>query len=410
MNANIRVLFAVGLLSALVMGVFELLFPLYLQQRGVSLIDMGLIFGISTLVLSFFGVFLGETGDVYGRKRIYLASSTLSVIAKGMFPFSAAKLEILANKFIHDLQEALRNSVHNIMLYENSRRTYSRFLSWFTASNFVLQAIGSISFAALLAYLGYSGCFFLLAGVEAVKLSIMLSYREDGRRTQGRRISLREAYSFRFHRDLKVLSACSAIGGLGFGIAHGFLLPLYFMGKYGLDTSQISIVTAVHRLAFLTTPLADGFIRRLGTRRTYMFSLLAYVFSFLTVGFITFPVPVFVAVFIVHDLLGGGIGMTAMSVMVQNLAPDGRRGREVNAFNALQAPSSVAAPMIAGVLAAASWDYIFIAGGLLYVAAFLLFSLFLRKGLGTPAPGGGASSDEPDRGEEGHREAQPHAT
>jgi len=389
LNRNIKVVFSAGLLSAFIMGVFEILFPLYLQHRGISLVDMGLIFSISTLAISFFGIFLGEYADVYGRKRVYLASCTLSVVAKSMFPFSAAKLQILLNKFLHDLQDSLRNSVHNIMLYENSRSAYAKFLSWFTASNFVLQAIGSLSFAVLLSCLGYSGCFFLLAGVEIAKLPMILSYREGRQEKAGKRISLREAYSFRIHRNLKILSLCSAIGALGFGIAHGFLLPLYLIGKYGLDTAQISIVTAVHRLAFLTTPSADKIIGRLGTRRTYMLSTLAYVVSFLSVGLITFPIVIFVPIFLIHDLLGGGIGMTAMSVMVQGLTADSRRGREVNAFNAIQTPMVVMAPVLAGMLAAASWDFIFIAGGLLYLVSLLVFSIFFKENLMVPSLNGG---------------------
>ncbi|MEM2904629.1 MAG: MFS transporter [Candidatus Bathyarchaeia archaeon] len=386
LSPNIRVIFIAGLLSSFIMGVFELLFPLYLQHRGVSLVDMGLIFSASTLAISFSGIFLGEYADVYGRKRVYLSSCALSAVSKSLLPLSSARLEILVNKFLHDFQESLRGSVHNIMLYENARQAYAKLLSWFTASNFVLQAAGSLSFAVLLEYLGYSGSFLLLAGVEVAKLTAVLSYRERREKRAGRRLSLREAYSFRVHRDLKVLALCSAISGLGFGIAHGFLLPLYLVGKYGLDTAQMGLVTALHRLSFLTTPLADGVIRRLGTRRTYMLSTSAYAVSFLAVGFITFPIAVFVPIFLVHDLLGGGIGMTAMSVIVQAHTVDSRRGREINTFNALQTPVGIVAPVIAGILAAANWDLIFIAGGSLYAVSLLLFSLLFKEGGETPSP------------------------
>jgi len=379
LDRNVKVIFGAGLLSAFILGVYEILFPFYLDYRGVSLVDMGLIFSVSILAISFFRIFLGEYADVYGRKKVYLASSALCIVSKSMFPFSVGKLEILFNKFLNDLGGSLRASVHNIMLYENARKDYAKFLSWFTATNFILDAIGSLSFVVLMAYLDYSSCFFLLATVEIAKFLTFFSYKESKREKIDRKVSLREAYSFRIQRDLRVLALSSAIGVLGFGIAHGFLLPLYFVGKYGLDVGQISVITAIHRLSFLTTPLASKVIRRLGIRRTYIFSTLAYAVAFLSVGLVTFPIFIFVPVFLIHDLLGGGIRMTAMNVIVQNLTTDSRRGREVNAFDAIQTPMAIMAPSLAGILAAESWDLIFITGGLLFLFSLLVFCLFFKE-------------------------------
>ncbi|MCW4020156.1 MAG: MFS transporter [Candidatus Bathyarchaeota archaeon] len=378
MNRNVKVVFSSGLLSAFITGVFELLFPLYLNHRGISLVGMGLIFSISTLIISFLRILLGEYADVYGKKKVYLSSCALGIAAKGIFPFSAGELEILFSKFLNDLQANLRFSVHNIMLYENAKKAYAKIFSRFTASNFVLQAVGTLSFAVFLAYLGYSGLFFLLATVEMTKFITVLFYRDVEKEKVGRKVSLREAYRFKINRNLKLLALSSAIGTLGFGIAHGFLLPLYFVGRYGLDAAQISLITAVHRLSFLTTPLADSVINRLGLRRTYILTTSVYAISFLSVGLVAFPILFFVPVFIAHDLLGGGIRMTTMNVIMQNLTADDTRGRDINAFNAIQTPMRILAPSVAAVLAAASWDYIFIVGGLLYVVSLAMFCLFFR--------------------------------
>ena len=376
-NKNVKVIFVSGLLSAFIIGIFELLFPFYLEYIGISLVDMGLIFSVSTLVISFLSIFLGEYADVYGKKKIYLASCTMGVASKAVFPFSLNELQILGTKFLNDLHDNLRITVHNIMLYENVRDSYAKLLSWFTTIEFVLQASGTIFFAFFLTYLGYSGLFFILATVEATKLLVLLFYRENNRK-EGKKVSLKKAYSFKIERNLLILSLTSAVASLGFGIAHGFLLPLYFMGKYNLDVAQISFITVLHRLSFMTTPLADRFIKKLGLRSTYIFSTSAYALSFLAIGFWTFPIPVFVALFLIHDLLGGGIGMTAMSVMTQNLTDDETRTRQINTFNAIQTPMTILAPSISGMLAAISWDYTFIAGGLFYCISLAIFSIFIK--------------------------------
>ena len=377
-DRSIKVLFSLGLLSAFMLGVFELLFPIYLNYRNVSLFDMGLILSISTLAISFFRIFVGEYSDVYGRKRVYLASCAFGAIAKSVLSLSLGKIEILLGRFLDDLYNNLRNSVNNVMLYEKAREAYAKIFSWSTTSNFLLQAAGNISFATLLLYFGYSGCFFLLAGMEIVMFFGILLYKEDHNAVK-RKISIREAYSFKINRNLMILALSSAIATLGFGIAHGsYLLPLYFGEKYGLDLAQISIVSAIHRLAYLTTPVSTLAIRKLGIIKTYILSTLAYAISFLAIGLITFPIFIFMPIFLIHDLLGGGIRQTAMNVIVQSQAADGRRGREANTFNTIQTPMSVIAPTIAGILAAKGWDNIFIVGGLLYIVSLLIFCLFFK--------------------------------
>ena len=381
MDRNVKIIFTSGLLSAFVTGIFELLFPFYLESRGLSLIGMGVIFSISTLIISFLSILYGEYADVYGRKKIYLASCSLGVTSKTLFPFTLNDLQILSTKFMSDLQDNLRTSVHNIMLYENVRNLYAKFLSLFTTIEFIIQASGAIFFGFFLTYLNFSGLFFVLAAVEATKLSMLLFYRE-GEKKAGKKVSLKQAYSFKIDRSLLILSLSSAISNLGFGIAHGFLLPLYFQGKYGLDVFQISVITVLHRLAFMTTPLAGKIIKQLGLRKTFILSTSAYAISFLAIGVYTLPIPIFVALFLVHDLMGGGIGMTATSVMTQTLTDDETHARQINTFNAIQTPMTILAPSISGMLAAMSWDYIFVAGGLLYTVSLAVFiTLFKNESL-----------------------------
>jgi hypothetical protein len=68
-----------------------------------------------------------------------------------------------------------------------------------------------------------------------------------------------------------------------------------------------------------------------------------------------------------------------MSVMTQNLTDDETRARQLNTFNAIQTPMTILAPSISGMLAAISWDYTFIAGGLFYCVSLAMFSVLLKS-------------------------------
>jgi len=134
----------------------------------------------------------------------------------------------------------------------------------------------------------------------------------------------------------------------------------------------------------MTTSIVGKVIKKLGLRKTFILSTSSYAFSFLAIGVYTFPIPAFVALFLVHDLIGGGIGMTAMSVMTQTLTDDETCVRQINTFSAIQTPVTILAPGISGMLAAMSWDYIFITGGLLYIVSLSIFiALFKDSSLKT---------------------------
>jgi len=73
--------------------------------------------------------------------------------------------------------------------------------------------------------------------------------------------------------------------------------------------------------------------------------------------------------------------MIVTSLIMQSLITDVWRGRDINAFSAVQMSVSVLAPSAASALAAANWGLIFIVRGLFYLASLSVFGFFFTREL-----------------------------
>lgn len=380
LNRNIRVLFIVGLSFGFVAGLSELVLPFFLSYRGVSLVQIGIIFSISALAMALFRIFLGEYTDIYGRKKVYSTAFAVGALSNALFPFSFGQIVLSLNKILTDISTNITTSIHSVTLYENDKENYSRWFSWITAGQILIMALGDFVTSILILRINFSGCFYLLAAVQAAAFFFfLLFYREKVTEKQNRKISLKKTFSFYIHRNLKVLAVASTLLMIGIQINHTFTLPLYFAAKYGMNTAQVAIIMAIHRLSFLTIIYASSYLKKFPLKKAYIYTSLPYVFSFLIVGTITLPIDVFTPIWLIHDLLGGGINATTQQVIVQTLARDDRRGKDVNTFSAIQNLSLIITPYLAGTLAAMNWDYIFLGGGILCLASVIFFCIFYKE-------------------------------
>jgi MFS family permease len=377
LEENIKVLYVVGLSHAFVMGLFEFIFPFFLTDMGISLVEIGIIFSVSALALGIFRILLGEYTDIYGRKRIYSTAFALGALSNLLYPLSLGQIRMALNKILTDISASIRMSVHSIMLYESDSKNYNRWYSWLMGGQHIVMAFAIFISSLLLFHIGYSNCFFLIASIQiGISIGFSLFYREKKKIRQAKKISLKAVYSFDIHRNLKVLVVASILLSIGFQINHTFTLPLYFAGKYGMPTEDVAIMMSIHRLGFLTTFFASNFLNKVPLKKAYIYASLAFAISFLIVGLITLPIAVFIPIWLLHDLLGGGIWVTAREAILQKFARDETRGKDVNTFGAIHSLTTVITPSLAGALAAANWDYIFLGGGILCLASVILFYVF----------------------------------
>ena len=69
MNKNTFVLILVAVLIGVANGLYQFVYPFFLQDIGISFGSMGIIFSSASIAMAILGIILGWLSDLSGRKN-----------------------------------------------------------------------------------------------------------------------------------------------------------------------------------------------------------------------------------------------------------------------------------------------------------------------------------------------------
>ena len=377
MNRNVRLLILVSWLFGYASGAYEVLFPLYLDWVGVSFRDIGIIFSLSAATIAGLNVVIGSQSDARGRKAFYSVSLALCSAVNFFVPFFRKLWETLALSVGQSASASIRGSVHNVILYEHTRKAFLSAYSRVNGMEYFSQAIGLLGAGLILAASSFQSAFWVSAAVLAGAFCIFaFGFREEGGagREPAEDGAQRDGGAY-LPRELKIFAASGFVMAIGSGLSHGFITPLFFVKKFGADQATVSIILTLHRLSFgVPMIFADkvlAYLRRF-RRKAILIALMLY--QGVSISFCAFIPDIILAtiVFVSHDLLAAAFWIPVLSVLIQGFCREGRRGADSNKVGSFGSIGGIGAPFLAGVLASMGIGYPFLASGLFYVAAALI--------------------------------------
>jgi len=372
-----RLLMLVSWLFGYASGAYEVLFPLYLDWIGISFSDMGILFGITAAVIMLFNVVIGSKSDVAGRKIFYAVGLALCGIVNFLVPFFRRLWESVLLSIGHSGATSIRATVHNVLLFELTRKAFVSAYSRVNGTEYFAQALGLLGAGLILATTSFSSAFMLSSAILFAALLIFLfGFRE--RRTvveaEGR---VRDPNVY-LPRELKIFAASGLVMAVGFGCSHGFMTPLFFVKKFGADKETVSLILTIHRLCY-AVPLifADkvlAFLRRYSSK-SIVIALMTYQgVSIAIAAFVPSLLPATV-VFVTHDLLAAAFWSPAQSALILSHCREGRRGADSSKVGSISSIGGIAAPFMAGLLATLDISFPFLASGAITVLAALILFL-----------------------------------
>lgn len=324
-----RLLMLVSWLFGYASGAYEVLFPLYLDWIGVSFTDMGILFGITAAVIMLFNVVIGSKSDVVGRKIFYAVSLALCSLVNFLVPFFRRLWETVLLSIGQSGATSIRGTVHNVLLFELTRKAFVSAYSRVNGIEYFAQALGLMGAGLILAATSFNSAFMLSSVILFVALLIfLLGFREE--RSGVVIASGKGGADVYLPRELKIFAVSGLVMAVGFGCSHGFMTPLFFVKKFGADKETVSLILTLHRLCY-AVPLifADkvlAFLRR--------YSLKSIVIALMTYQGVSISVAAFIpsllpatVVFVTHDLLAAAFWSPAQSVLIQSYCREERRGR-----------------------------------------------------------------------------------
>ena len=144
MNRNVKTVLAVSVLFGAATGIYEFILPYYLAARGLSFQDMGAVFAIAAAGTLLLRIVFGHLADLWGRKPLYGLTLGASAAAMALTPLSASVSGQSALRTVRDAMYYTRESLHPVVLYEESRSRFMDFLGKTRGMEFLFMAAGTL--------------------------------------------------------------------------------------------------------------------------------------------------------------------------------------------------------------------------------------------------------------------------
>jgi len=388
-RSNVSVIVVASAFFGVAAGMYEFIFPFYLEERHLSFQDMGIIFSLGTGVMVLLRVFFGGLSDIWGRKLLYSLSLGLCSLGMGLNAFFSSIWPLTVLRTVRDGANQVREVIHPILLYENVHRGFINLIGKARGLEFLFMALGTslagMSFHAWGNPGSLKAAGLILLGGLLVFAPIYRERREGGR---SERPSLRRFFSFKVRRELMVVAWSGFILTVGGSASHSFIMPLYFTHKFGASIYAVRWLMVMHRLSIVVPMMLFGVLKIRDLRRAYM----AAVFGEGLVLVATTLMPNFVcsaAVWLLHDFLCAGIWLPIQYTLIQHYARDESRGLDVSSAMGIISAGGIVGPYLAGRTAPVLIDLPFALAGVLMVISVLpMFALGERS---KQAPGGALS-------------------
>jgi MFS family permease len=356
-------------------GIYEFVLPYYLDERGLSYQNMGTIFAVAAAGMLLLRVLMGRLADLWGRKPLYGLSLGGSAAAMWLTPLTASVVGQATLKTVREAMFLTRETLHPVVLFEEGQRRFLDFMGKTRGMEFLFQASGVLLAGRLLeAGLGTEGNLLLAGTLMGVGFALFWGVYRERDRGEGALPAAsraRDLFSFDMHRNLKIVTVSFFIFNIGMWTSHSFIMPLFFTEKFGASRYAVSWVLMLHRLTAVVPLMLIGRLNLRYLKATYM---LAWVVEGAILSGSAL-IPDFhwgAAVWLLHDVVGGGVWVPVQNMVIQQYTRPDRRALELGKIQAYGGIGAIIGPWLAGVLSQRlGVSAPFFAGGLFMTAAGL---------------------------------------
>ncbi|BCS93516.1 MFS transporter [Metallosphaera javensis (ex Sakai et al. 2022)] len=366
--------FAAGLLAVIV-GLY------YIHGLHLSLLQVGILFGVGAFVTPLLTLVLGFYSDRYGRKKILLA--TLSFL-----PVSVLILLLTSNFFLLMLSSALGGfgiagglvgggvgasvaPMQTALLTEKVKpEERTKIFSWFTIISSYAGSAGAL-LANGSSYVELFVISFLVSALSALAILPVKENFKPRERKQEPKVTRRD------NETIKKFTLTGILNGVSQGLIVPFI-PIIFSEAYGLSQGFIgdlvSLGGVISATLMLATPALTerlGFVRLIITTRTIS-AVLVLLFPFLGVWYLaSIDYLLFTPLRV--------IALPAQQALMMNLVGEGRRATATGANQAGRLIPAAASTSLSGyLLHAVSFAIPFEAAFVATVANSFLYFKFFR--------------------------------
>jgi len=359
-------------------GLYEIMFPLYMDYVYISLMEIGYVFTASAVFISFLSIFLGAKSDKYGRKIFIALALLLGGFSHFLTPFFESVIMMSIVKILFDSAVTIRSMVFPTMVYEQDRKGFIASYSKVSGLEFTSQALGLASAGLFISIYGYQLPFLFSGILQIMGFLIIVFFFTEQEGSVVRPVT--KAFGGRsggkvLNRGLIVMAVSGLVVTIGGSATHCFITPMFFSKKFSLSPETLSILMTIHRLS-LGVPMLFSSRIVVGLKRfSYKSSLIIFTCAqgfFTALATVPNDFATSAILWLLHDPVGASVWLPLRSYLVQKYCSDETRGRDYNMVNFVSSLGSIIGPFLAGYSGSININLPFLIGGLVIILSNLL--------------------------------------
>lgn len=377
---TILLVFVSIFLTLVSQGIINVVLPLYLQFLGVSLVSMGLIFSLAPIVGTIVKSVVAVHSDVVGRKGHFSLTFLMRSVSYGFYSICKIPVGFAILKTLDSLSQHVRNAVEMPLLVDISpKETRGRVLEVYWAILSAATAIGLFISGVILLLIGYFWLFLLCSLMSFVGLVLFLIARIPTFKTKNVHFSLRKLFNLKeLDWNLKVIFITRFLLSFGYSVVELFAIPLFLRQDFNADSTSIGMAIG---LAWLLQGVPAVVWRKMTETHSpvklYFFGAwltgLATIFMSVTPNLVST-----VSLYILGGLFWGFAGPANMKVLADS-ANSSDRARDISLSGLGGGIGMTAGSIMSGAIAhIAGFRPLFIITGTMYSSCALIYLLAIR--------------------------------
>ncbi len=377
MNRNYAFLVAGSLMFGLGLGIYEFVLPYFLDEHGISMQRLGVIYAAGAMFVFIVRVYAGELSDRVGRKSLYAASLLVTSAVSGLTPYAPIFWMQMVLKSLRDAGSTVFDSMYQLALHDEERWRYLDRMGKVRGLEAIAAAAGVFGAGWLLVSRAYTGAFALSAFVLfAAAVMFLAGYRQRaGKTRQSTGESLPGIFALDLPRPLLVLAASAFVFTAGLAVSHCFVMQLFWSRQFGVSPAGVGTILMIHRLTLGLPMLFVGSVVKRHLKQIYVTFVILEGIALALSGLMPSFLPAAV-VWLTHDLFGAGVWIPIQSKLIQRYSRPATRGRDVSKVFAVASLGWIVGPLIAGAVFEHWYSGPFvISGTIMILSALVLLAL-----------------------------------
>jgi len=374
---ELRKTFLAAILYGFIAGAVSVTIPIFLDEQGISLANIGYILGVATLIGGLISIYLGARSDVFGRRK--LMSSLTGVWAGATFlliPFKSIFAYVVSQSGAKFSSATLWNLFLSRITDLTKHSERGKYLGYFTAGFGLAYAFAHLAAGWILGDYGPDAIFLFITFVSLFTAGfILFTFREASKQKKHEKIQI--SFDILKTRNGATNAIVSFMNGAQRSIIYGFALYLFLAHTYGFAPEEIGLYTFIFLAvwgisSYYLGRLADKF----GSLKTLLYGSAIDAGIWVVAAYFQ-AWEIFFLLMILENLVYPLYGVTTIKI-TSLIVHKENIGRDMNIFGYFDVTGAMFGVVIAGILATASFSYVFLFRAALTIGSALIAYFFLK--------------------------------